>query len=141
MWKELLYPEIRTGIDDLDIRFHSKNNPKSSQLLALNLFFSIKDIDIAFYKEFLNNQDIYSCDSQFEWIDDNNILRQGGNPSNHDVLLDCGKNKYLIEMKFTEHSDAPCSSSHKNEECNANAMNIDFRKRLRISTSSALPWA
>ena len=46
-----------------------------------------------------------------------NTLQQGGNPSNHDVLLDCGKKKYLVEMKFTEHGDAPCGSSKRDEEC------------------------
>jgi hypothetical protein len=53
----------------------------------------------------------------FEWIDADNKLKQGGNPSNHDVFLNCGARKYLIEMKFTEHSDAPCSSSKRNGEC------------------------
>jgi hypothetical protein len=114
----IIHPDIQSEVESLNIRFHSRNNPKSSQLLALNLFSLAKRCDIGLVQRLLGNPDIRQVEFQFEWIDKLNSLQQGGNPSNHDLLIDCGKYKYLVEMKFTEHTDAPCGSSKRNGECN-----------------------
>jgi len=116
-WMELLHPAVRPAVASIHIRFHSPTNPKSSQLLALNLFLLGQKCGDPFFQQLFSDTSIQNAKVAFEWIDKSNTLRQGGNPSNHDVLLDCGKQKYLIEMKFTEHSDAPCSSSKRNQEC------------------------
>jgi hypothetical protein len=116
--QEIIHPDIQSEVESLNIRFHSRNNPKSSQLLALNLFSLAKRCEVGLVQRLLGNPDIRQVKFQFEWIDKLNSLRQGGNPSNHDLLIDCGKHKYLVEMKFTEHTDAPCSSSKRDSECN-----------------------
>ncbi len=120
-WKELIHPDIWNDVGKLNIRFHSRTNPKSSQLLALNLFLLGSKCGVQFFRHLFSDDSIETADVHFEWIDETNPLKQGGTPSNHDVLVDCGKQKYLIEMKFTEHTDAPCGTSKQNEECSKRA--------------------
>lgn len=116
--QEIIHPDIQSEVESLNIQFHSRNNPKSSQLLALNLFSLTKRCEEGLLQVLLGNPDIRQVEFQFEWIDKLNSLQQRGKRSNHDLLIDCGKYKYLIEMKFTEHTDAPCGSTKRNSECN-----------------------
>ena len=123
-YQEILFKNIREKVENLNFDFHSKTNPKSSQLLALNLFLPFEDNGNKFFQELFKNKSLKEYSISFEWIDDMNLLKQRGKPSNHDVFMDFGNYKYLIEMKFTESTKAPCSSSHKNDECENNFKNI-----------------
>lgn len=116
---DLLHPSIREQASKLGIRFHSANNPKSSQLLALNLLLSTRSLDTQFFQRVFPFANIdRRPEVRVEWIPgkDDNILQQE-NVSNHDALLDFGHVKLLVEVKFTESSNQPCSSSLIGPKC------------------------
>jgi hypothetical protein len=118
VWRENIYPPIRSSVDQLSIRLHSRCNPKSSQVLALNLFHSLcPDVFAAMFAQNRNN---LSGAPEFEWRDKgHNVLRQAGMYTHHDMFVDFGEHKYLVEVKYTENSSAPCSTRTKlnNENC------------------------
>ncbi len=106
--------------------FHHLN---SSQALCFNLFYPMinrKEKYLNFLKEIFEckNNEEDNFDIFFEWVDNFNLMRQEGIKSHHDVFIDFGKIKYLVEIKYTEHTDASCSSSIRNANCNNNIIDI-----------------
>ena len=116
--ESILFPEIRQCPDLKNIKFHSPQNPKSSQLLAINLFLGLGSESGNVLSRCLNLQTPADhCSTVLEWVDPENLLRQKGTPSQHDVMVDCGSVVFLVEVKLTETGNQPCGTSIKNGEC------------------------